>query len=211
MDHPDYEQVSQYVTALLEQNLPPQRVYHNLAHTRDEVLAAVERLAAMEGIDGEDLLLLRTAAWFHDAGFIVQGANHEAIGAQLASQALPDFGYRPEQIDAIQGMIMATRLPQSPHILLEQIMADADLDLLGCDEFMDRNQDLRAEMATYGQTMTDQEWFSSQLDFLRNHTYFTASANALRTGGKLRNARLLQEALVRLDDGNLQHRKIRTR
>ena len=211
MDHPDYEQVSQYVTALLEQNLPPQRVYHNLAHTRDEVLAAVERLAAMEGIDGEDLLLLRTAAWFHDAGFIVQGANHEAIGAKLAGQALPDFGYRPEQIDAIQGMIMATRLPQSPRTPLEQIMADADLDLLGCDEFMDRNQDLRAEMATYGQTMTDEAWFSSQLDFLRNHTYFTTSANALRTEGKLRNARLLQEALARLDDGNLQHSKARTR
>ncbi len=200
MDHPDYEQVSQYVTALLERNLPPQRVYHNLAHTRDEVLAAVERLAAMEGIEGEDLLLLRTAAWFHDAGFIVQGANHEAIGAKLASQALPDFGYRAEQISAIQGMIMATRLPQSPCNLLEQIIADADLDLLGCDEFMDRNQDLRAEMATYGQTMTDEEWFSSQLDFLRSHVYFTASATALRSEGKLRNAQLLQEALAGLDD-----------
>jgi uncharacterized protein len=202
LDHPDYEQVSQYVTALLERNLPPQRVYHNLAHTRDEVLAAVERLAAMEGIDGEDLLLLRTAAWFHDVGFIVQGANHEAIGAQLAGQALPDFGYQPEQIAAIQGMIMATRLPQSPRTPLEQIMADADLDLLGCDEFMDRNQDLRAEMANYGQTMTDEEWFSSQLDFLRNHTYFTASANALRSAGKRRNAQLLQEALARLGDSN---------
>jgi uncharacterized protein len=207
LDHPDYEQVSQYVTALLERNLPPQRVYHNLAHTRDEVLAAAERLAAMEGIDGEDLLLLRTAAWFHDAGFIVQGANHEAIGAQLAGQALPDFGYRPEQITAIQGMIMATRLPQSPRTPLEQIMADADLDLLGCDEFMDRNQDLRAEMATYGQTMNDEAWFSSQLDFLHNHTYFTTSANALRAEGKLRNARLLHEALAELGDSNIRTRE----
>ena len=202
MDHPDYEQVSQYVTALLERNLPPRRVYHNLAHTRDEVLAAVERLAAMEGIEGEDLLLLRTAAWFHDAGFIVQGANHEAIGAELAAEALPSFGYAPEQIAAIQGMIMATRLPQSPSNLLEQIIADADLDLLGCDEFMVRNHDLRAEMAAYGQTLGDHEWLSSQLDFLRSHVYFTASATALRSEGKLRNAQLLQQALARLSDGN---------
>jgi uncharacterized protein len=198
LDHPDYEQVSQYVTALLERNLPPQRVYHNLAHTRDEVLAAVERLAAMEGIEGEDLLLLRTAAWFHDAGFIVQGANHESIGAELASRALPDFGYQPEQIATIQGMILATRLPQSPRTLLEQLMADADLDLLGCDEFIPRNHDLRVEMAAYGQTMTDHEWLSSQLDFLCSHVYFTASATALRSEGKLRNAQLLQQALAEL-------------
>ena len=201
MDHPDYEQVSQYVTALLERNLPPRRVYHNLAHTRDEVLAAVERLAAMEGIEGEDLLLLRTAAWFHDAGFIVQGANHEAIGAELAAEALPSFGYAPEQIAAIQGMIMATRLPQSPCSLLEQIIADADLDLLGCDEFMDRNQDLRAEMATYGQTVSDAEWLNGQLDFLRSHTSFTASANALRADGKVRNAQLLNKLLAELRAG----------
>jgi uncharacterized protein len=195
------------VTALLERNLPPQRVYHNLAHTRDEVLAAVERLAAMEGIAGENLLLLRTAAWFHDVGFVVQGANHETIGAELAAQALPDFGYRPEQIAAIQGVIMATRLPQSPRTLLEQIMADADLDLLGCEEFLPRNHDLRAEMAAYGQTMDDHEWLSSQLDFLRSHVYFTASATALRSEGKLRNAQLLQEALARLGDSNARTRK----
>ncbi len=202
MHHPDYKQVCQYVTTLLQRNLPPPRVYHNLAHTRDEVLAAVERLAALEEIEGEDLLLLRTAAWFHDVGFVVQGANHEAIGAELAAEALPSFGYAPEQIAAIQGMIMATRLPQSPSNLLEQIIADADLDLLGCDEFMERNQDLRAEMAAYGQIMGDHEWLTSQLDFLRSHVYFTASATGLRGEGKRRNAQLLQEALASLGAGN---------
>jgi uncharacterized protein len=160
----------------------------------------------MEGVEGGNLLLLRTAAWFHDAGFIVQGANHEAIGAELAAQALPALGYTLGQIAAVQGMIMATRLPQSPCNLLEQIIADADLDLLGCDEFMERNQDLRAEMAAYGQTMGDHEWLSSQLDFLCSHVYFTASATALRSDGKLRNAQLLQEALAMLGDNNTRTR-----
>ena len=124
---------------------------------------------------------------------------------------LPRFGYGSEQIAAIRGMIMATRLPQSPGTLLEQIMADADLDLLGCDEFIPRNHDLRAEMAASGQTMGDHEWLSGQLDFLRSHVYFTASATALRSKGKLRNAQLLQEALARLGDITLQSSMIRTR
>ena len=32
-------------------------------------------------------------------------------------------------------MIMATRLPQSPHGLLQEILADADLDVLGSAVF----------------------------------------------------------------------------
>jgi uncharacterized protein len=198
LDHPDFEQAQHFVLTLLERDLPPQRVYHNLAHTRDEVAPAAERLAAMEGIEGEALLLVRTAAWFHDLGFIKQGRDHETIGAEIAAQALPRFGYRPEHIAAIRGMIMATQLPQSPGTLLEQIIADADLDLLGCSDFMSRNQDLRTEMATYGQTMTDEAWYSSQLEFLRSHRYFTASASARRDAGKVHNAQLLEEALARM-------------
>ncbi len=202
MDYPDFDQAMRYVLAQLEQELPPQRVYHNVAHTRDEVAPAAERLAAMEGVKGEALLLVRTAAWFHDLGFIYQGAGHEAIGAEIAAQALPAFGYQPAHIAAIQGMIMATRLPQTPCTLLEQIIADADLDLLGCDEFIARNHDLRSEMATYGQVMTDEAWYTSQIEFLRSHCYFTASATAARSEGKERNMRWLGEMLasVRADD-----------
>jgi uncharacterized protein len=198
LDHPDIDQAVRYVLARLEQELSPQRVYHNVAHTRNEVVPAAERLAALEGIEGEALLLLRTAAWFHDLGFIRQGAGHEAIGAGMAAQALPAFGYRPEQIAAIQGMIMATRLPQTPHTLLEQIIADADLDLLGCDEFIERNYDLRREMAAYGQVMADEAWYISQIEFLHGHRYFTVAATALRSEGKERNIRWLGERLASL-------------
>jgi len=201
--HPDFDQARRYVIKRLELELPPQRVYHNVAHTRDEVAPAAERLAVAEGIEGEALLLVCTAAWFHDLGFIQQGPDHEVIGAQIAAQVLPRFGYSSEQITAIRGMIMATRLPQSPCTLLEQIIADADLDLLGCDDFITRNDDLRAEMATYGQTMTDEAWYASQLEFLQGHRYFTAAADALRAAGKVKNAQWLHQQLARLGVGNL--------
>lgn len=201
--HPDFEQAKRYAATRLEQELPPQRVYHNVAHTRDEVAPAAERLAIAEGIGGEALLLVRTAAWYHDLGFIVQGHDHEVLGAQIAAQVLPGFGYGSEQVAAIRGMIMATRLPQSPCTLLEQIVADADLDLLGCGEFMQRNYDLRSEMATYGQTMADEAWYASQIEFLQGHRYFTASANAQRAAGKIRNAQVLSELLAALRVGSV--------
>ncbi len=190
-----------YALARMERELPPQRIYHNVAHTRDEVAPAAEHLAALEGVEGEALVLLRTAAWFHDIGFVVNGFDHESIGAWIAGEALPAFGYGPEQIAAVQGMIQATRLPQSPSNLLEQILADADLDLLGCEEFIPRNDDLRTEMATYGQVMSDEDWYTSQIEFIQSHSYFTASARALRADGKARNRRWLIDQLAQTRAG----------
>ena len=70
MNQPDFERAKEYALKRLEKELPPDLLYHNLEHTRDIVVPAVERLAAMEGIEGEALLLLRTAAYYHDLGFV---------------------------------------------------------------------------------------------------------------------------------------------
>jgi uncharacterized protein len=184
MARPNFEAATQYALGRLDQELDPQLRYHSIAHTRDDVLPAAERLAALEGVYDADLLLLRTAASFHDLGFVVQREGHEAIGAQIAATVLPGFGYSAEQIAVICGIIMATRTPQMPKTLLEQIMADADLDVVGREDFLARNEDLRAELAAYGMRFSDEQWYRSQLDFLDQHTYWTAAAHQLRDAGK---------------------------
>lgn len=190
---PDLAQARQYVVKRLNSELTAQHTYHSVHHTVDDVVPAADRLAARAGIEGEDLLLLRTAAYFHDIGFVVNRANHEVIGADIARTVLPGMGYQPEQIDAICGMIMATRLPQSPRTLLEKILADADLDVLGRDDFLERNAALRAETATFDSPQSDEQWYQAQLQFLRHHDYQTAAARALRQAGKEANiARLTQ-------------------
>lgn len=201
MTHPDYEAVRQYALGRLERELSPEHRYHSVAHTRDDVLPAVERLAALEGVGGEALLLLRTAALFHDIGFVERYTDHEVISMRIAAGALPHYGYSPAQIRAIEGLIMATRIPQSPHTELEELLDDADLDLLGRDDFWSLNRALRAERAEVGLPVTDREWYSGQLAFMQSHRYFTASARALRGAGKKRNmetmAALLEECEAR--------------
>ena len=189
---PDLARARQYVVKRLSTELAPQYVYHSLHHTLDDVAPAAERLAALSGIEGEDLLLLMTAAYFHDIGFVVNRANHEVIGADIARTVLPGMGYQPEQIDAICGMIMATRLPQSPRTILEKILADADLDLLGRADFFERNAALRAELAAFGAAPNDYEWHLSQLQFARHHDYQTPAALALRQAGKEANIAALE-------------------
>jgi uncharacterized protein len=196
MKLPDFAGAKQYALTRLERELPALLRYHSVQHTRDGVVPAVERFAAWDGVDDDALLLLRTAAWYHDLGFVEQRIDHEAIGVRIATSMLPCFGYTPPQIATISEMIMATKLPQSPHTPLEEIVADADLDLLGRSNFLERNQDLRKELAAYGTTQTDYQWYTDQLDFLQNHRYWTAAARALRDEQKHRNIVRLTELLA---------------
>jgi uncharacterized protein len=193
-----FEQAKRYAENRLEQELSPKLVYHGVEHTRDEVIPAVETLAGMEGIRGEALYLLLTAAWFHDLGFVEQALYHELISARLAVQVLPSFGYAKDQVEIVQWAILATALPQLPRNRLEEILTDADLDVLGHGDFMQRNGDLRRELAFLGQEFTDKDWYTGQLKFLEGHTYFTASARSLRDAQKLLNITKLRKILEEL-------------
>ncbi len=181
---PDFEKARAYVLGRLERELSPDLTYHCLGHTRDEVVPVVERLAAMEKVGEEDRLLLLTAAYFHDLGFIRQRQDHEQVSVQLAEQNLPEFGYSEADIAVIRGIIQATHLPQSPTTLLEKIMADADMDDLGNEDFWGRSRDLRQELDHFGVKYAEEEWYTYQLRLMEAHHYFTDSQKALRDPAK---------------------------
>ena len=191
-----FDDARQYALQRLERELSPNLLYHGIMHTRDDVVPAVEVLASQEGFREGPRSLLVTAAWFHDLGFIASVSHHESISARLAAEALPGFGFTAEEVDTIKAIILATVLPQTPKTHLEQIMADADLDVLGRDDFMPYNHNLRNELALLGQEFSDFEWYSRQLQFLKSHTYFTASARVLRDAGQLNNIRMLEKWLA---------------
>ena len=196
MRQPDFEIARQYALNRLQRELAPLVTYHSLAHTLDEVAPAADQFAALEGVTGEDLLLLRTAACYHDVGYVEQQNDHEARSARIVATVLPGFGYSPAQIEVIAGIIRAPHLPQEPHTLLEQIMADADLNVLGQADYLPRNAALREELAAFGLAMTDAQWYGSQLQFIRDHRYFTAAARSLRNAQKQVNIAALAALLA---------------
>jgi predicted metal-dependent HD superfamily phosphohydrolase len=107
---------------------------------------------------------------------------------EIAGLVLPDFGFTSAQISRVNNMILATRLPQSPRDLVESILADADLDVLGRDDFFERSELLRLEIAALGRLIPPREWAESQLRFISQHVYFTQAAKNLRqeTAGQYR-------------------------
>lgn len=178
-----YEQAKTFILGKLRDELPQHLSYHSVGHVKD-VCEATAALAGKEGVDGEDLVLLLTAALFHDSGFLFGAAEHEKKSCDLVRQYLPGFDYTEEQVEKICGMIMATRIPQSPNNLLEQILADADLDYLGRDDFFTIGNRLYDELAMYGIVNNKNDWNRLQIRFLENHHYFTATAIQLRKAKK---------------------------
>lgn len=111
-----YQKVFEHLMPRLENELPAWLTYHNAAHTR-YVIEHAELLAATEQVNEQELILLKTAALFHDAGFLQQASGHEEISCIMARDILPGFEYNQQQIEHICAVIMATRLPQTPQDL----------------------------------------------------------------------------------------------
>lgn len=195
---PDYEGAYRFALEQLERELPPSLYYHNLYHTREDILPAAERLAYYEGVSRSVCGLLLTACYYHDVGFTISPVEHEATSARIAGEALPEFGFSPEQVRVVQGCIMVTRVFTPPRSILEAIIVDADLDVLGRPDFLARGLALRREQAENGRPTSDEAWYRQQLNFLNVHQYRTLSAQTLRGPQKAKNKRELADILDRL-------------
>ncbi len=186
-----FEKAKDFILTKLEQELPEVLYYHNTGHILD-VYDAVVRYAAAAGLSAEDILLLKTAALFHDSGFIIRAKGHEELSCDFARQYLPGFDYDESQISKICGMIMATKIPQSPQNKHEEIIADADLDYLGRDDFFEISDKLYKELYHSGIVGSEEEWNKIQVKFFEDHHYFTDSVIELRQAKKMENLELIK-------------------
>ncbi len=194
----NYYKAERFILAKLKKELSPKLHYHSLNHSKD-VTRQAERIAIGEGITDEDLFLLKSAASFHDAGFIEQYERNEPIGARMAAEILPNFGYTEAHIDRIRELIFVTQVPHKPKNNLEEIICDADLDYLGRDDFHEIADRLRRELREHGKIDSDRKWDEMQVSFLTKHRYFTKTSIETRLDKKKMN---LEEIKQRLQEDN---------
>lgn len=192
----DLKGLQNYIEKRIEQGLPHFVIYHGIDHTHD-VHAAVIRLAELENLDEYNTTLVRAAALLHDSGITVKFEEHEEISAEIAANCLPQFGFNNSEILQITSMILATKLPQVANTINERILCDADLDYLGRIDFFVIGQKLRLEWELIGNKISLFEWYRLQMEFLKNHRYFTKSARFLRNERKNLNLAEIQQFFVK--------------
>lgn len=178
-----FTDIQEIVLDKLEKELPDYLFYHNVKHTVD-VVTEVELIGWGEGCSDEEILLLKTAGLFHDAGHTIAYDNHEYYGTEIAKEMLPKFNYTPEQIERICSIIMATKLPPKPTNLLENIICDSDLDYLGRSDFIPVSNTLYEELKAQNKMGSLNDWNKIQVKFISGHQYFTATARSLREVNK---------------------------
>lgn len=170
-----FEKAYSFLLRKLRDELPSWLTYHNLQHTKN-VVEAVKFLSKAEDIRSKDVTLLKTAAAFHDAGFIKGYENHEELSCEIAKELLPRFNYNEKEIEKICQLIMVTKTPQVPHNHLEQILCDADLLYLGTDQYDEIAEKLFGELMHKGEIKNRLAWEERQTHFLSNHRFFTQTA-----------------------------------
>ena len=179
----DYKGVKKYILNRLRNELDSNYTYHGVHHTLD-VFKSVSHLCKKEKVNRKNTILLKTAALFHDSGFLFVYKGHEEKSCELASEILPDYHYSPHDIEIIRGMIMSTQIPQSPRNELEEIICDADLDYLGRDDFEPIAASLFQELANCKMVTDVDTWNNIQVNFIEAHQYFTQTNKATREDKK---------------------------
>jgi hypothetical protein len=150
-------------------------------------------IAKSEGIKpGHQMDLLLTATAYHDSGFLFTYKNHEEKGCELLQSDLSGF-IQNNDIEIMCGIIMATKIPQTPKNLSENIICDADLDYLGRDDFEPISKNLYKEFIDFGIIKSQDDWDSIQINFFEHHHYFTDTAISKRKNKKQEHLLLLKK------------------
>jgi predicted metal-dependent HD superfamily phosphohydrolase len=200
--------IKNHIFSLCKNDLPTQVVYHNFDHIAD-VVSAVEEIGRAEGVAESDLELLLIAAWFHDIGFINTIDNHEDSSKLFAETYLTKINYSKDKTASVLKLIEATRMPQTPKNKLEEIICDADLFHLGSENFTEKSNLLRSELAQLcDKYFTDLEWLNKNIDFLKNHNYFTNYAfsklNSQKTANWLKLEKEIKKISAKIEEQNLK-------
>jgi len=193
MDYPFLlQKAQQYIDQYFASQVQRQLPYHNKSHT-ERVVDAVIKIANHYQLNEHDFFVVTIAAWFHDMGYYSGAANeHEANGAAMAAAFLRQHAADDTSIEQVKNCILATRMPQMPSNLLEQIVCDSDLFHLGTKDFPELNKLMRKEAEERaGKEINKKEWRSHTIAFLQSHHYHTDYCQLLLNQKKQENLELL--------------------
>ncbi|MBC2839545.1 HD domain-containing protein [Robiginitalea sp. SC105] len=185
-----YPDICHRILDELDKKLPGYLTYHCLDHTID-VANVCEHYIEYYMISKRIARLIRIAAVSHDYGYIYSPKEHEERSIKEIVPQLKD-SCSEREIFLISGMIRATKVPQEPKNIYEEIMADADLDYLGRSDYDTLSTGLYKEFMHFGVVKNECDWLDVQIRFLDNHRYHTDWAIRNRKASKLQVLEMLK-------------------
>jgi len=200
-NHKLIEKAIAHVEALFKTRKPDWVKYHTLEHAK-AVAKASEEIGVDCGLSGEDLEVVILAAWFHDAGYFEKIEGHEERSVELATSFLEGKGFPQDKIVQVARCIRATKMPQNPKNLIEEVLCDADIAHLASKDFLESTERVRYEIEhQMGRKLAEIEWLTMNTDFVAGHRYHTDCARSKYAQGQADNLKALRERLNRAKTG----------
>lgn len=194
------QEAAEYVKQYFAKHLKPEFTFHNFEHT-EGVVQACELIAKNTGMDKQSMNQLLIAAWFHDLGYTRGIEDHEESSAVMVDNFLERNQVDEKERKIVKSIILATRMPQSPETLAEQILCDADMHHLGSEDYFSHAKNLRKEWSKIRQLdFTDKKWIKNNIQFISSHQYYTPSAMESFNDKKNANLHQLKKKLKKLKE-----------
>jgi uncharacterized protein len=189
-----YPKICFEIIEQLKEKLPDYLSYHSIDHTIDVANVCNDYIEFYD-IPEEMAGLIRIAAICHDYGFVVSPLDHEE-GSIVEIKPFLTPILTSEELEIVNGMIRATKVPQEPKTFYEEILADADLDYLGRKDYNVISAKLLNEYLHFDVVSNKIEWLDLQIRFLENHKFHTDFAN--RNREKLKSEKIKELKSLRL-------------
>ena len=197
-----------YIFNLFKDKLSCEYMYHDYLHTL-RVVTALNELIKGENIAKNDALHLRLAGWFHDAGYIFGGQNHEQRSCDIFVDFMKENPNEAVDQNEVKRLILATKLTHTPEGLLEMCMKDADYFHFTLDNYGQHCGLLKAEVEGVKKTeITEEEWNRENLLMLtKNHYFYTNYAKEHWQEKKEQTIFKIRETLQKIADKKAKENK----
>ena len=171
------EKAKQFVTDILENQLNPNFLYHNLKHTQRVVKSTKELLNSHDFSDDENEQIL-VAAWFHDTGYTKGVTDHEENSCKIAKTFLEAENYNADKIKKIGDLIMATKRYHEPKNVPEEIIRDADASHFAQKSYWQTTDFLKEELSLLNiANYSNKEWREENIKMFKDeHRFYTVYA-----------------------------------
>ena len=208
MDNNLYKKIENYVTGLYETLQDDTLVFHNLKHTQN-VVNRTKEIAGHYHVTEKEMLILYTAAWFHDTGYLfTEPSKHEVMSADVMKKFMLDHTNDTELIKEVEQCIMATKSPRNPTNLLQQIICDADTYNLGTKEFKDTNKRVLKENKLKTGEVDKKTFYTNTIKMLEEHQFYTTYCKDLLSVTKELNMKKLKKKLQEMDVEKIEKNKM---
>ena len=190
-----YKTIEKFVTGLFEANHDDTLVFHNLEHTQS-VVKRTKEIAGHYTLGEKEMLILFTAAWFHDVGHMfTDPSKHEDMSVDIMKKFMNEQNEDVDVIQQTEKCILATKAPRHPTVLLQEIICDADTYHLGTDEFKATNKAALEENRLKTGLIDKNDFNEATVKMLVEHQYYTKYCRELLTKRKIKNMKKLKSKL----------------